>query len=399
MKREEFDARVAEMFEEHARLSVRRNIKKEGSNGIYDRYVYPVLTRDHTPVFWRYDLDYNSNPYLMTRLGINTTFNAGAIRLNGKYCLVVRTEGFDVKSFFAIAESPNGIDQWRFRNHPIVMPVNDNPEMNVYDMRLTKHEDGWIYGLFCAERKDPDKPDDSSAAIASCGIARTRDLSNWERLDDLESSSAQQRNCVLHPEFIKGRYMIYTRPQSGFIETGDSGICAGFCDSMEHAVLGNETIVDPRKYHTVKEVKNGLGPAPLKTDYGWLHLAHGVRRTAAGLRYTLYLFLTSLEEPWNVIKRPSGHFIEPIDEERVGDVSNVVFSNGWIADEDGTVFVYYASSDTRMHVATTTMEKLTDYVLNTPEDAGCTHLCALQRDQMIEKNLKIMTEKYSYIKI
>ena len=399
VNREEFDTRVAELFEEHARLTERSNIIREGGNGIYDRYLYPVLTRDHAPVFWRYDLDYNSNPRLMTRLGINTTFNAGAIKLNGKYCLAVRVEGFDVKSFFAIAESPNGIDRWRFRDHPIVMPVNDDPEMNVYDMRLTQHEDGWIYGLFCAERKDLSKPDDSSSALASCGIARTRDLSNWERLDDLKSSAAQQRNCVLHPEFVKGRYMIYTRPQSGFIETGDSGICTGFCESMEHAVLENETLLDPRKYHTVREVKNGQGPAPLKTELGWIHLAHGVRRTAAGLRYTLYLFMTSLEEPWKVIKRPSGHFIEPLGEERTGDVSNVVFSNGWIADDDGTVFVYYASSDTRMHVATTTMEKLTDYIMNTPEDAGRTQLCALQRDQMIEKNLKILAEKYPHIKI
>ncbi|MCU0378004.1 MAG: glycosidase [Bacteroidales bacterium] len=398
MKREDFDTAVELLFEEHSRLSGRKNPKKDSGNGIFDRYLFPVLTRDHTPVFWRYDLDYNTNPHLMTRLGINTTFNAGAIKLNGKYCLAVRTEGFDVKSFFAVAESPNGIDEWRFRDHPIVMPVTDDPEMNVYDIRLTQHEDGWIYGLFCAERKDLSKPDDSSAALASCGIARTRDLDRWERLDDLVSTAAQQRNCVLHPEFVRGRYMIYTRPQSGFIETGDSGISAGFCDSMEHAVLGEEILVDSRKYHTVKEVKNGQGPSPIKTEHGWIHLAHGVRRTAAGLRYTLYLFLTALDEPWRVIRRPSGHFIEPLDEERVGDVSNVVFSNGWIADDDGTLFVYYASSDTRMHVATTTMEKLIDYVLNTPEDAGRTQLCAAQRDQMIEKNLKILSLRYPNIK-
>lgn len=398
MTRAEFDRRVNKLFEDHNTLVGRKNIKKEKGNGIFDRYLYPAITRDHTPVFWRYDLDYKSNPHLMTRLGINTTFNAGAIKLNGKYCMAVRTEGFDVKSFFAIAESPNGIDNWRFRDHPVIMPVTDDPEMNVYDMRLTLHEDGWIYGLFCAERKDMSRPEDSSAALAGCGIARTKDLDRWERLEDLKSSAAQQRNCVLHPEFVKGRYMIYTRPQLGFIETGDSGICAGFCDNMEHAVICKEILVDPRKYHTVKEVKNGQGPAPIKTRVGWLNLAHGVRRTAAGLRYTLYLFLTSLEEPWKVIRRPSGHFLEPLDEERVGDVSNVVFSNGWIADEDGTVFVYYASSDTRMHVATTTMEKLIDYVLNTPEDAGRTQLCAIQRDQMIEKNLKILAENYPYIK-
>lgn len=398
MKREEFDIRVEQMFDDHAKLIARRNRKKQGGNGIYDRYIFPAITRDHTPVFWRYDLNYKTNPHFMTRLGINTTFNAGAIKLNGKYLMAVRTEGFDVKSFFAMAESPNGIDHWRFWNHPIIMPVTDDPEMNVYDIRLTNHEDGWIYGLFCAERKDLSLPSDSSAALASCGIARTKDLKNWERLDDLKSNASQQRNCVLHPEFVNGRYMIYTRPQSGFIETGDSGISAGFCDNMEHASIMEELPLDARQYHTVKEVKNGQGPAPLKCEYGWIHLAHGVRRTAAGLRYTLYLFLTSLEEPWKVIKRPSGHFLEPLDEERVGDVSNVVFSNGWIADEDGTVFVYYASSDTRIHVATTTMEKLVDYIINTPEDAGRTQLCALQRDNMIKKNLKILSEKYPYIR-
>ena len=398
MTEKEFDAGVKKLFDDHSALINRKNIRKDGGNGIYDRYVFPVLTREHAPVFWRYDLSYKTNPHLMTRLGINTTFNAGAIKHDGKYCLAVRTEGFDVKSFFAIAESPNGIDRWRFRDHPIVMPVTSDPEMNVYDIRLTSHQDGWIYGLFCAERKDLSKADDSSAALASCGIARTRDLERWERLDDLKSSAAQQRNCVLHPEFVNGKYMIYTRPQSGFIETGDSGISAGFCDNMAHAVLGEEILVDPRQYHTVKEVKNGQGPPPLKTGFGWIHLAHGVRRTAAGLRYTLYLFLTSLEEPWKVIKRPSGHFLEPLDEERVGDVSNVVFSNGWIADDDGTVFVYYASSDTRIHLATTTMEKLIDYVMNTPEDAGRTQLCASQRDQMIKNNLKIIAKKYSDIR-
>jgi len=387
MKKAEFDTRVEKLFDDHNKLTGRRNKVRAGGNGIYDRYVYPVITRDHTPVFWRYDLDHETNPHLMTRLGINTTFNAGAIKLNGKYYMAVRTEGFDVKSFFAIAESPNGVDKWRFWDHPVVMPVTDDPEMNVYDIRLTQHEDGWIYGLFCAERKDLSKPDDSSAALASCGISRTRDLISWERLDDLRSRAAQQR-----------KYMIYTRPQSGFIETGDSGISVGFCDNMEHATLGEEIIVDPRHYHTVKEVKNGQGPPPIKCSHGWIHLAHGVRRTAAGLRYTLYLFMTSLEEPWKVIRRPSGHFIEPLEEERVGDVSNVVFSNGWIADEDGTVFVYYASSDTRMHVATTTIEKITDYILNTPEDAGRTQLCAEQRDKMIEKNLKLLTEIYPYIR-
>jgi 4-O-beta-D-mannosyl-D-glucose phosphorylase len=398
MEKKAFDIKVRHLFEEQALLISRSNLKQEGGNGIYDRYVYPAITRDHAPVFWRYDLNYKTNPHLMTRLGINTTFNAGAIKLNGKYYMAVRTESFDVKSFFAIAESPNGIDQWKFWDHPIVMPVTSDPEMNVYDIRLTRHEDGWIYGLFCAERKDNSKPDDSSAALASCGIARTKDLKTWERLDDLKSSAAQQRNCVLHPEFVKGKYMIYTRPQSGFIETGDSGISVGFCENMEHASLGEEIIVDSRKYHTVKEVKNGQGPAPVKTEKGWIHLAHGVRRTAAGLRYSLYIFVTSLEEPWKVIRRPNGHFLEPLGEERVGDVSNVVFSNGWIADDDGTVFIYYASSDTRMHVATTTIEKLIDYAFNTPEDAGRTQLCAAQRDEMISANLKILSDQYPEIK-
>lgn len=398
MEKKDFDKQVRQLFEEHSLLISRRNVKQEGGNGIFDRYVYPAITREHAPVFWRYDLNFETNPNLMTRLGINTTFNAGAIKLNGKYHMAVRTESFDVKSFFAIAESPNGIDSWKFWDHPIVMPVTEDPEMNVYDIRLTRHEDGWIYGLFCAERKDTSKPDDSSAALASCGIARTHDLKTWERLDDLRSTASQQRNCVLHPEFVDGKYMIYTRPQSGFIETGDSGISVGFCTNMEHALLGEEIIVDQRKYHTVKEVKNGQGPSPIKTSHGWIHLAHGVRRTAAGLRYTLYTFLTSLDEPWKVIRRPGGHFIEPLGEERVGDVSNVVFSNGWILDDDGTLFIYYASSDTRMHVATTTIEKLIDYVLNTPEDAGRTQLCAAQRDEMIKANLKILSEQYPDIK-
>ncbi len=398
MEKEEFDNKVRELFKEHFLFVSRKNEKQQSGNGIYDRYVYPVITRDHTPVFWRYDLSYETNPHLMTRLGINTTFNAGALKLNGKYYMAVRTEGFDVKSFFAIAESPNGIDNWKFWDHPVAMPVTDDPEMNVYDIRLTHHQDGWIYGLFCAERKDITKPDDSSAAIASCGIARTHDLKSWERLADLTSTASQQRNCVLHPEFVNGKYMIYTRPQSGFIETGDSGISVGFCDSMEHAVIGEEILVDARRYHTVKEVKNGQGPAPIKSDRGWIHLAHGVRRTAAGLRYSLYIFVTSLEEPWKVIRRPAGHFIEPLGEERVGDVSNVVFSNGWIADDDGTVFIYYASSDTRMHVATTTIEKLIDYAFNTPEDAGRTQLCVVQRDKMITANLNILSDRYPDIK-
>ena len=394
MEREKFNSEVRRLFREYEELIKRPNIKEEGGNGIYTRYMYPVVTRGHIPPFWQYDLDYRSNPDLLMRLGVNTTFNAGAIKLNGRYLMVVRTEGFDVKSFFAVCESPNGIDNWRFWQRPIVMPVTDDPEMNVYDMRLTQHQDGWIYGLFCAERKDMSLPGDSSAALASCGIARTKDLVEWERLPDLKSSAAQQRNCVLHPEFVDGKYMIYTRPQSGFIDTGDSGISVGFSTTMEGAIIGEEIIVDPRQYHTVKEVKNGQGPAPIKTMHGWIHLAHGVRRTAAGLRYTLYIFMTDLEEPWRVIKRPGGHFIEPLGDERVGDVSNVAFATGWILDDDGTVFIYYASSDTRMHVATTTLERLIDYTLNTPEDAGRTQLCAMQRDDMILKNLSVLDDEF-----
>lgn len=394
MDRKSFDEKVRALFATYNSLINRTNQKQEKGNGIYDRYVFPAITREHIPVFWEYDLDYSKNPHLMTRLGVNTTFNAGAIKFEGKYLMIVRIEGFDVKSIFGVAESPNGIDQWKFWNHPIVMPVTDDPEMNVYDIRLTQHEDGWIYGLFCAERKDTSQPNDSSAALASCGIARTRNLVDWERLPDLKSNAAQQRNCVLHPEFVNGKYMIYTRPQSAFIETGDSGISVGFAENMENAVINEEIMMDPRQYHTVKEVKNGQGPPPIKSDHGWIHLAHGVRRTAAGLRYTLYLLLTDLNEPWKVIKRPSGHFIEPLGDERVGDVSNVTFSNGWIADDDGTVYIYYASSDTRMHVATTTIGKLLDYVLNTPEDAGRTQLCAAQRKSLIDGNLDVLRDEF-----
>ena len=394
MERHEFDNEVKRLFKKHNELIIRKNRARKRGNGIYERYIYPVITRDHIPVYWKYDLNYGANPELLMRLGVNTTFNAGAIKLNGKYCMVVRTEGFDVKSFFAVAESPNGIDNWVFHERPVQMPVTDDPETNVYDMRLTQHEDGWVYGLFCAERKDKSKAGDSSAALASCGIARTKDLIVWERLADLGSNAAQQRNCVLHPEFVNGKYMLYTRPQSGFIETGDSGISVGFTDSMENAELGKEILMDPREYHTVKEVKNGQGPPPIKTDIGWIHLAHGVRRTAAGLRYTLYILLTDLDEPWKVIRRPSGHFIEPLGDERVGDVSNVVFSNGWIKDDDDTVFIYYASSDTRMHVATTSVDKLIDYIRNTPEDPGRTELCVRQRTEMIDRNLGILKKDF-----
>jgi len=386
---ETFNSRKTQILKEYEALIARPNPRNEPGNGIFFRHDYPVLTRDHIPPHWIYDMDPETNPHFMMRMGVNTVFNAGAIKFNGKYIMIPRIEGYDVKSFFAVAESPNGIDHWRFRDRPVMMPSAGDPETNVYDIRLTRHEDGWIYGLFCAERKDHSRPEDSSAAIASCGIARTKDLAGWERLPDLKSAS-QQRNCVLHPDFVNGRYMIYTRPQAGFIDTGETGICVAFLDRMEDAVIDRETMIDPRRYHTVKEVKNGLGPPPLKTEKGWLQLAHGVRRTAAGLRYVLYLFLTDLDAPWKVIRNPGGHFIEPLGIERIGDVSNVVFSNGWIMDGDGKIFIYYASSDTRMHVATTSLEKLLDYVVNTPEDPGFTEKCNSQRLNMVDKNLRII---------
>jgi len=399
MKKSDFDNKIRELFTEHYRFINKKNQALKSDNNIYHRYKYPILTREHAPIFWRYDLDYARNPNLLQRLGVNTTFNAGAIAANGKFYLIARVEGFDVKSFFAVAESPDGINNFKFWDHPIVMPVTDDPEMNVYDLRVVKHEDGWIYGTFCVERKDLSQPDDSSAALASCGIARTKDLINWERLSDLKSAAEQQRNCVLHPEFIDKKYAFYTRPQKGFIDAGDSGIAWGLVDDITRPEIKTEEIViDPRQYHTYKEVKNGQGPAPLKTEYGWLHLAHGVRRTAAGLRYVLYMFMTSLDDPTIVIHRPGGHFLEPLGEERVGDVSNVVFCNGWILKDNGDVLIYYASSDTRMHVAVSSLAKLIDYVMNTPEDAGRTQLCAAQRDEMITNNLKIIDEKYPDLK-
>lgn len=346
------------------------NQKEEAGNGIFDRYAHPVLTAAHAPLAWKYDLNPATNPFLMERIGINAVLNAGALKWQGKYVLVARVEGNDRKSFFAVAESPNGIDNFRFWNRPITLPETDEPDTNVYDMRLVAHEDGWVYGLFCTERRDPSAPDaDQSAALAKCGIARTKDLIAWERLADLTTGSAQQRNVVLHPEFVRGQYAFYTRPQDGFIDAGKGGgIGFGLSESIEHAVVNKEIIVDKKQYHTIAEVKNGLGPAPLKTALGWLHLAHGVRNTAAGLRYVLYMFLTDLHDLTKIIHKPGGYFLAPEGIERVGDVSNVAFSNGWIAEPDGRVFVYYASSDTRMHVATTTIEQLLDYVVNTPED-------------------------------
>jgi 4-O-beta-D-mannosyl-D-glucose phosphorylase len=392
MAKEAFERKVKALFSDHEKLIKRRNQKIEGGDGILNRYMYPVLSAEHTPIFWRYDLNQKTNPNLMTRMGINSVFNAGAIELDSKIYLVARVEGYDRKSFFAIAESENGIDNFRFWDYPIVIPETDNPETNVYDMRLTKHEDGWIYGLFCAERKDPNAPrGDLSSAIAQCGIARTKDLKNWDRLDDLKSASPQQRNVVLHPEFVDGRYAFYTRPQEGFIEAGSGGgIGWGLAEDIEHAVIDHETIVDDRKYHTIKEVKNGLGPPPIKTDQGWLQSAHGVRACASGLRYVLYAFLTEIDEPWKVTHAPGGYLLAPQGDERIGDVSNVVFSNGWVARDNGGLLIYYGSSDTRLHVATSTVEKLLDYVINTPEDGLRCWACVSQRIDLISRNLKLM---------
>lgn len=365
-----FNQRLSALHQAYDKLLNRTNRIEELGNGVYERYEYPVLTAQHTPLTWRYDFNPQTNPFLMERFGINAVLNAGAIKFNGKYLVIARVEGIDRKSFFAVAESNNGIDNFRFWDRPIQMPETEDPSTNIYDMRVVQHEDGWIYGLFCAERKDVKAPEsDQSAADAQCGIARTKDLVNWERLPDLKTPSAQQRNVVLHPEFVNGKYALYTRPQDSFIDAGKGGgIGFGLTDSMENAVVEEEIVIDKKRYHTVYEAKNGLGPAPIKTEKGWLHLAHGVRNTAAGLRYVLYMFMTDLCDITKVTHKPAGYFMAPEGEERIGDVSNVLFSNGWIADEDGRVFIYYASSDTRLHVATSTIEKLVDYVVNTPED-------------------------------
>ena len=392
MTHEQFNARLRQLFAEHEALIQRPNRPCLAGNGVFERYEHPVLTAEHAPVFWRYDLNHATNPHLMERLGINAAFNPGAVDLDGKFLLVARVEGADRKSFFAVAESPNGIDRFRFWDYPIAMPETSDPDVNVYDMRLVRHEDGWIYGLFCTERKDPMAPrGDLSSAVAQCGIARTKDLKTWQRLDDLKTRSPQQRNVVLHPEFIHGKYAFYTRPQDGFIEAGSGGgIGWGLADHSEHAVLGQEKIVQDRKYHTINEVKNGLGPAPIKTAEGWLHLAHGVRNTAAGLRYVLYAFMTSLEDPSQLTHEPGGYLLAPQGIERVGDVSNVAFSNGWIARPNGQIFLYYASSDTRCHVVTTTVEKLVDYCMNTPKDPLRSAACVQQRIELIRRNLESM---------
>ncbi len=390
----DFQNRLQDLQEAYDRLVQRENKPVEESNGIYQRYQYPVLTAAHAPLNWRYDLNPATNPYLMERIGINATLNAGAIKLNNKYLLAVRVEGADRKSFFAIAESDNGIDGFEFWEYPVRMPETETPDTNTYDMRLVQHEDGWIYGIFCTERKDPNAaPGDQSAAVAQCGIARTKDLKTWERLADLKTRSAQQRNVVLHPEFIQGKYGFYTRPQDSFIEAGKGGgIGFGLSETIEHAEVTREVIVDAKQYHTVYELKNGLGPAPIKTKQGWLHLAHGVRNTAAGLRYVLYLFMTDLKEITKVTYKPAGYFIAPEAEERIGDVSNVIFSNGWIADDDGTVFIYYASSDTRMHVAASTTDQLLNYVMHTPADGLRSAASVEAIYELIDKN-KSLDEK------
>ena len=380
-----------ELLKQQEQLLNRKNKKSAFYNGIYDRYEYPVLTREHIPLTWKYDLEKKTNPFFEERLGINAVMNAGAIELNGKYYLVVRIEGNDRKSFFGVAESENGIDGFRFWDYPILLEDTCPEETNVYDMRLTKHEDGYIYGVFCSESKDT-SVNDLSAAVAAAGIVRTKDLKNWERLDNLTTlNSPQQRNVVLHPEFVNGKYAFYTRPMDDFIETGSGGgIGFGLCDDICHAVIEEEKMTSLRKYHTITEAKNGAGAVPVKTDRGWIHIAHGVRNTAAGLRYVIYAFATDRKDPSKVIAEPSGLLIGPRGAERLGDVSNVVFTNGAIVNEKKEVFIYYASSDTRMHVATTTLEKLVDYVFQTPEDPGRSVECVAQRCELIKKNLELL---------
>lgn len=380
--------------DKYEKVVSRKNEKSDFYNGIFDRYKYPVLTRNHIPVEWKYDLDEKTNPYFMERLGVNAVFNAGALYKDGKYYLVARIEGNDRKSFFGVAESDNGIDGFRFHEYPVLLPDTCKEETNVYDMRLTAHEDGYIYGVFCSESKDTSNPD-LSAAVAAAGIVRTKDLKTWERLDNLKTlRSPQQRNVVLHPEFINGKYAFYTRPMDDFIDTGSGGgVGFGLCDDIEHAVIDEEIITSKRKYHTITEAKNGAGAVPIKTDKGFIHIAHGVRNTAAGLRYVIYAFATDLNDPTKVIAEPSGFLIAPLGKERVGDVSNVVFTNGAVVNDNNEVFIYYASSDTRLHVATTTVDKLVDYVFNTPEDPLRSVLCVQQRCDFIKKNMDILSKE------
>lgn len=384
-----------EELKKYEELINRKNeVDTEFYNGVYDKYVYPVLTRDHIPLTWQYDLNPETNPYFMKRLGINAVMNSGAIELNGKYYLVARIEGDDRKSFFGVAESDNGVDGFKFWDYPILLPDTCPEETNVYDMRLTKHEDGYIYGVFCSESKDT-TVNDLSAAVAAAGIVRTKDLKTWERLPNLMTlNSPQQRNVVLHPEFVDGKYAFYTRPMDDFIETGSGGgIGFGLCDDITKAVIDEEKMTSIRRYHTITEAKNGAGAVPIKTEKGWIHIAHGVRNTAAGLRYVIYAFATDLNDPSKVIAEPSGLLIGPRGGERVGDVSNVVFTNGAIANDKGEVYIYYASSDTRMHVAVTTIDKLIDYVFNTPKDPLRSVECVAQRCDMIEKNLAFLAQQ------
>jgi 4-O-beta-D-mannosyl-D-glucose phosphorylase len=384
-----FQDRKTALEKEHKILIEQKNEPQDqAGNGIYERYKNPVVTAAHVPLNWRFDLNEKTNPFLQERIGMNAAFNAGAMKWKGKYLLAVRVEGIDRKSFFAIAESPNGVDNFRFWEKPCVIPQTAEPDTNVYDMRLINHEDGWVYGIFCTERKDPKAPKgDTSSAVANAGIVRSKDLVNWERLPDLISNTGQQRNVVLHPEFVNGKYALYTRPQDGFIDVGaGGGIGLGYVDDMTNPIVKDEKIIFGKQYHTIYELKNGLGPAPIKTEKGWLHLAHGVRNTAAGLRYTLYMFMTDLHDITKVTHVPAGHFMGPEGIERVGDVSNVLFSNGWIEDADGTVYVYYASSDTRMHVAVSSVEKLVDYVTNAPADTFISAGSVKTIISQIEKN-------------
>ena len=388
----EFEKKVAALRSHHEELLCRKNVPLEWGNGIYEKYKFPVITPEHIPLEWKYDFKEQDNPFLMQRIMCNATFNSGALKWKGRYVLVVRVEGADRKSYFAVAESPNGIDNFRFWPEPITMPEDVVPATNIYDMRITRHEDGWIYGVFCAERHDPLQPGNLSAATATAAIARTKDLVTWERLPDLKSCS-QQRNVVLHPEFVDGKYAFYTRPQDGFIDAGSGGgIGWALVDDIMHAEIKDEIIINARHYHTITEVKNGEGPHPLKTPRGWLHLAHGVRATADGLRYVLYMYMTALDDPTHVIAQPGGWFLVPEDDEYVGDVMNVAFANGWIADEDGRVFIYYATADTRMHVATSTINRLVDYCMNTPEDGLTTAASVETIKRLIAKNHLLETE-------
>ncbi len=392
MNMELFNQRKKQIYREYRELIARKNRPMPG-NGIFERYVYPVITADHIPIEYRYDLNPETNPYFMERIGVNATMNSGAIYLDGRYLLVVRVEGVDRKSYFAVAESDNGTDNFRFWDRPLTIPETEDPDTNIYDIRLTRHEDGWIYGIFCSERPDPASPPGIFGARAAAGVVRTRDLKSWERLPDIVSKT-QQRNVVLHPEFVNGKYALYTRPQDGFIDAGNgAGIGWALVDDMTRAEIREEKIIDRRYYHTIKDAKNGEGPAPIKTSRGWLHLAHGVRACAAGLRYVLYLYMTALDDPSRKIASPGGYLIVPRGDERVGDVSNVVFSNGWIVNERNEVFIYYASSDTRMHVATSTVDRLVDYCFHTPEDGFRSAASVREINRLIENNTPFTTRQ------